>query len=454
MRLPQLPTTSLGLYCIGCWLGANKPLDWLGISPLLPLSIWVFVLSLGHHIHRYRVWHWAMVGLASLACGYRFTMVRLADLNPEIPLTPLSFQARIVDAPDVRSTSIQLTLMPLDFPDYPHRILARVDRYPNWEYNQTVQFSGQLEAAEALDGFDYPNYLRRFGITAVSSRPALRLVAPAQLNAKLVLFRLRSWIETKYNQLLPEPEASLMSGIMIGSRRSIPEEIQADLRTTGTSHIVAISGSNVTIALSVLGAVLPLRTAKQFFIATLMAGSLISIMTGASSAVIRGAGMAILVRFLRFRERRQYSASLILISATGMLAFNPLLISYDPGFQLSFGAFTGLTIFSQPLGLLFQKLRLTKLVPGFFKAAFIETTAASLGTAPVTYFIYHTVNWLGLLVNPLILWLVPIAMLAGGLILLLGSIPLLNHLISLCGWSALNLLLKIITWGAQLGSQP
>lgn len=389
-----------------------------------------------------------------LPCGLLLGWLHAAlwhrDTQRPLPTNPQELVGWISEDPDIRSDRQFLTITLRNRPDLPPRILVRTDRYPEWDFGAQATFTGTLEAPEQFDErFDYPMYLRRFQIGAIMERPQIRHYQPATTpGLRGHLYRIRHAIEQTYNKTLPEPESGLMSGILLGSKRAIPEHVQEALRATGTSHIVAISGSNVTIVLNALVLLLPLTTRRSHLIITLGAGIFLSLLTGASASVVRGACVAALSRFLLWQERAVSPTSLLLTSAGIMVAFNPLLLRGDPGFQLSFGAYAGLLYLGKPLTSWINRIRFFRFVPDFLRSSCAETTAASLGTAPVTAALFGSVTILGLVVNPLILWIIPLAMASGTAQLLVGWIPGVTELVALISWGLLHLLLKIIDFFA------
>lgn len=437
-----LPTTALLMFLIGVGYGTEKVWNGPQWTQWLLLTVWIIPLCRVRRFFPGLV----IIGLAGISGYLRTTTVNRWLFQP-LPEGVVTVSGTIVGAPDIRSERIMLTIKP-DNPSMP-RILVRTDRYPGWAYGERASFTGRLEAPEQFDEhFDYPLYLQRSGVTAIMERPRVSDRSPAPITAFGVLYQIREAIETRFNRSMPEPEASLMSGILLGSRRAIPQEVQENLRTTGTSHIVAISGSNVTIMLTVLVRILPVwRRSAQFRI-TLLAGTFLSAMTGATASVVRGSFVAALSSFLKAQERPAPPLTILAFSAAVLCAVNPLLLMGDPGFQLSFGAYGGLLFLGGHVTRWVEAVPGLRKVPSLLKSAFAETAAASLGTAPVSWFLFGTVNTLGLIVNPLILWMIPLAMAAGFFQLLVFALPFIEQQFALTGWLTLHAVLAVITFFA------
>jgi competence protein ComEC len=315
--------------------------------------------------------------------------------------------------------------------------LAHAPPYPQYSYGQTVTIIGKAKQVSTFEGFDYPLFLERQGATHSIQNAQVALQSEAPLDLKKFLFSLRSYLERKIETHLPEPESSLLNGILLGSNQNLSEELTQTLRNTGTSHIVAISGANVTIVVGLLVLLLPLYTLKSQRNATIVISLLLITMTGASASVVRGGVVASLGSCVKAAGRRKNLCGIILLPACCMLMWNPLYLKADPSFQLSLAAYSGILLLSPSLEVLLGKIVST--LPSAVSSAFKETAAATLGTLPVSFLVFGSVSWLGLLVNPAVLWLLPVITILGGIFLII-PISLVGNLL----WLALHVFLEII----------
>ena len=355
----------------------------------------------------------------------------------------------ISDAPDIRTDHQLLTVTP----DGSHAaILLYAHRYPSHRYGDRLIITGVIEHPGSLTNFDYPLFLERFGILGTEMRPkkieTVGYAPPILIVANL--YQLREVLEERINQNIPEPEASFLAGIMLGSKRAIPADVQAQLKVTGTTHIVAISGENITVLLVIILKALPVITGRRRFWLTLIIAVFMSALTGNSASVIRGAAIGSLIAFVRSRSRRAWPLSLLLCGTAACLLSNPLLLAADPGFQLSISAFAGLLFFG-PLGTkLISRPPLNHLHP-MTAAALVETVAATLGTLPLDFRLFGQLSLIGFVVNPLILWLIPPITTLALLYLSVGVLPGVITLIKLPLWLLLHAMLLLISWFGNLG---
>lgn len=450
------------LLSTGIWFGTNLKLR--NIAPFWAIQIATFtILALGIIKVLSRPNQAKVLTLAwcfiLLLCGLSLTTQYRFEHSISYPKQSLAFTAIIVEPPDLRLTKQYLTLKPTHplghdptGTETTGLILTKAPRFPAFSMDQVLEVQGSIQAPEPVQDFDYPLYLLKSGISGIMNKPALKPALQTNQPSLLSYFyTLRTKLEFQAKIYLPEPEAAFLNGILLGSKRAIPEDVQADLKATGTTHIVAISGANITIMLGLLAGILPLYSLLSQFQATILAAGFITVLTGGSASVIRGALVAIVGKYLRFKGRRIYPLGLFLLCFNLILIYNPLMLKADPGFQLSFAAYFGLMYFSKPLEYIFQKLSFLKL-PLPIQSASIETTAATLGTAPVSLLNFGQVAPLGLLVNPLILWLLPLTTLLGFCLIALGLSPLnlgyLNLIVSLPLWLCLHSILSVISFFA------
>ena len=214
------------------------------------------------------------------------------------------------------------------------------------------------------------------------------------------------------NRVLPETESNLLLGILIGARKALPKEVIDNFNITGTSHIIAISGYNISIIATSL-------TFVSFYIGRKLNTWLILIivcsfviMSGASSSVVRAAIMGSLF-LLAGRAGRLYAiVPSLCFAAFIMLLWNPYILYFDASFQLSFLATAGIVFIVPPLNQLFERL------PKLFgvKEILITTFAAIVSTLPLILHTFGRLSLVAPLTNILILPFVPATMLFGFLI--------------------------------------
>jgi competence protein ComEC len=313
-------------------------------------------------------------------------------------------------------------------------LLARVLPGTDYHYGDMVRLRGHLDTPPSGEDFSYQDYLARQGIysfmpTAEATLLPFRLGDPV-LDA---LYRFKDKTVERVHRIFPEPEASLLAGILLGDDNGIPADLQQAYKNTGTAHIIAISGFNIAIIAGLFVLIFGrLLGRRKGAIAAVVGVILYTIFVGASPSVVRAAIMGSLSIFALQMGRRQNGFTTLAFTAALMAAANPNIL-WDVGFQLSFAATLGLVLFGPPLQDWFTGL-LSRHIPsqraaqigGLIGAYVLFTWAAQLTTLPIIAYQFGTISLVSLLANPFILPVQPAVMVLGGLALMLSflSLPL------------------------------
>ena len=255
------------------------------------------------------------------------------------------------------------------------------------------------------------------------------------------------------NHVLPEPHAGLLNGILFGTKATLSKELYNALIRTGTLHIVALSGMNITIiALIMRSILLPFVSRRVASFLTILGIILFVWFVGASPSVVRAAIMGS-ISLLAIALGRQAWSLLSWVLALGiMLVIKPSWIG-DISFQLSALATIGIILFGGSVPSYDpQKNKTTKEAQrmlGVFKKSIIEnfrlTLAAQVFTIPLIFFQFHRLSLVSPLSNVFIGWTIQIITILGLLISFAGfiSIPL-AQIIALPTWVLLQYLLTMV----------
>lgn len=309
-------------------------------------------------------------------------------------------------------------------------------------YGSTVEVTGSVRLPEKDD--HYAHYLQSRGIVATMSFGRIKVTGENRGNPFFrVLFWTRKSLEDRLTLLFPEPEASLITGLLTGSRGSMPPGLSDAFRDTGLTHIVAISGSNITIILMLLQHALFFVPLKWRLVPSWVAITLFVLFVGASASAVRAGVMGsiglVAVHFGRQRDARLA----ILWSAFLMLLWNPSYLWYDAGFQLSFLAILGIT---EVLPVLQKQ---TEKLPelGGVTESLVTTIAAQIATTPWIAFAFGRLSTIAPLSNVILTPLIPASMALGTISLIVGLFSVtLGRIIALLAW----LPLALVTRGAML----
>jgi competence protein ComEC len=164
----------------------------------------------------------------------------------------------------------------------------------------------------------------------------------------LWLYRFRAHLIEIIARIFPAPESGLITGIILGPRNNISDDLYNAFRNSGTSHIIAISGFNIAILAALISAIC-LRAFGHWkgAITALIAIALYAMLVGGGASVVRASIMGGLAIMAQQIGRKQAGLNTLALTAFVMLLFNPMLL-WDVGFQLSFFATLGLVWFASP----------------------------------------------------------------------------------------------------------
>jgi len=249
---------------------------------------------------------------------------------------------------------------------------------------------------------------------------------------------LREALAEPLRRLLPEPEGGIVRGIVLGERAAVDADLASAFARSGTSHLLAISGFNMTlvataVALVARGRVRPAITAALTVACVLT----YSVLVGLAPSVARAAVMAIVASLgLAFGRRPATDNALALAVAT-MVGIDASAIG-DVGFLLSATATAGLLYLGDPLA------RRLAFLPGAIRQGLATTLAATLPTIPIIAAVFGRVSLVSPLANLAAVPLFPPLMLAGAATASLGAISLeLAQVPGLLAY-ALALLLRLV----------
>jgi competence protein ComEC len=365
-----------------------------------------------------------------------------------------SFTGLILMSPDLRDKN-QLVVVLSDDPigqdvhGNPARIrvLVTADRYLPLTTGQRLRVKSTVEPPQRKGVFHYPLYLEQRRISAIARRAEVTVLeqTPKLFHPLDPFTVIRQWCEYRIAKSLSDPEASFAAGLVLGSRKLMPANLQDDLKLTGTTHLIAVSGANITFMIGGLLAVSPYRTRRQRAALILAGATAIAAITGGSASVVRGATAVSISTLIQACSRKPWPLVSFLLVMAILLTFSPLMLRADPSFQLSCSAYGGLLALSSWVTKALQQVRF----PAFLSQSLSETVAATIGTAPLSLAMGTFTPW-GLLANPLVLWIIPYATLWSFLVILVGWIPIISVICGLVAWAILHLALSSITFSARI----
>ncbi len=338
---------------------------------------------------------------------------------------------RVSEEPDIREEKTKLTIesekLVVEKKEIlvSGKILTTVGRYPEYKYGDKLKIEGELKTPPVFEDFNYRNYLKKDGIISVIYYPEVRLLKRGEYQnvfswfyGRILLFK-SNLRKVLYSNLSP-PYSFILGAMVLGDKSKMPQDLKEKLNTAGVRHITAVSGMHVVILSGIIMSfLLSLGFWRgQAFYFSLLILFLFILMIGAHPSAIRAGIMGGLLLFGEKIGRRNVSIRGLVLACFLMLAFNPFLLLYDAGFQLSFLAVAGIIYF----GSFFK--RLFNFVPEVLKlrGILVMTFSAQVFTFPLLIYHFGRISLVTPLVNLLVLPVVYWIMISGFVFLLLGLI--------------------------------
>lgn len=263
------------------------------------------------------------------------------------------------------------------------------------------------------------------------------------------LLSFSSRFETATERFLPEPESALAEGLLLGGDRRLPETVRETFRDAGLTHIVAVSGFNISVIAGyflLFGILLflPRKRAAPF---SLFATVAFVFVAGAPPSAVRALFMVGTLLLAQWLGRRYESLFALVFVAGAMLLFNPLLLVHDVGFQLSFLATAGIVLSTPFIG---RAVRNMPKPAAIFLEAFLLTIAANLLLIPVLFATFGSFSPMAIPVNTVLLPLVPVSMLFSFLVGFFGMFSAtLGTILSFPAYATLHLIVEGARFGAR-----
>ena len=365
----------------------------------------------------------AFAAIAFLFGGYRMDITKESDRSLDDKVgQKASLVGSVCDEPRKKETTQSFCFVPFGTNS---RVLVTAGRYPAYEYGETLAISGKLDLPENFETyaggpeFDYVSYLGKDGIRYTMFRPEIEAAGEDGGDPIMnMLFGVKGAFIEQMQDLFPEPESSLLGGLLLGDRGSLPKDITEEFKVAGLVHILVLSGYNVTIVAE------SLMKAFSFLPQTFGRGMgalsivLFALMTGASATTIRASIMALIVILARSTSRRYDVARALFAAAFLMVLHNPSILAFDVSFQLSFLATLAL-VYVSPL----VEDKLSWVTERWNIREILSTTIATQAfVLPFLVYTMGQVSLISLLTNILVLPFVPYVMLGGFVSIVLGFI--------------------------------
>ncbi len=323
---------------------------------------------------------------------------------------------KIVNEPEVDTDKTRLVVEAEKIKNFPAqgKILVTTGLYPEFSFGDQAELKCKLKKPES-ENFPYDRYLARYDIYSVCYYPKIiSIVGFSQARGGgwrdsfyNFIFKVKNIARTQIEAGLSEPEAGLARGFILGDLKNIDSELSRKFAQIGISHIVAISGENITIVVGIIMALclgIGLNRKSSFYLSTFFL-ILYIILVGAPASAMRAGLMGFLVIWALYLGRLNKIVNAFALAAAIMLFFNPKLLRDDIGFQLSFLALISIAYVYPIFKTWFEKIKIPELFG--IREGLAITVAAQIMTLPVTIYNFGQISLIAIFANLFVLWTLP-----------------------------------------------
>lgn len=342
----------------------------------------------------------------------------------------------VIEPPDYRDnyTNLRLKVTAVDTGDreLPANglLLVRVSNNQVFHYGDMLRLRGKLKTPPENEDFSYRDYLAAQHIHSYMSSAVVTILPGNGGNPfSRAMYAFKDRALNNIYRLFPDPESSLLAGILLGVDTGLTDKLQQAFKDTGTAHIIAISGFNISIIAGLFVTFFSkFLGPRRGAVLAVLGIAFYTVLVGADAAVVRAALMGSLALVAKQVGRRQFALNTLLAVALVMCLWNPLYL-WDVGFQLSFFATLGLILYADPFSQFANRI-IARVFPAsaaeksaeLFSEFVLLTLAAQVTTIPIMAYHFQRISLVSFIANPFILPPQPAVMILGGFAVLLSLI--------------------------------
>jgi len=358
--------------------------------------------------------------LLAMALGLGRYKISIPRLGPEdisfYQEEEIIFRAKIVERPVEKMDKIQLTVEAQELAGRSVRgrvlITLPLITEQNYHYGDLLRVEGKLYPPQDFPAFSYTNYLARYEIYSLCYYPQIKIIARDQGNFFFAgLNKLKNKVKDKIDLYFTQPQGAVIAALLLGLKNELPDFLRDQFARAGLAHLLAISGLHITILCLILSAfwtsVLVINRRQAFYLTAALV-VLFVILAGIPASAVRAAIMGLSLAYAGTIGRPGSSWRILLMAAALMLAINPYLLKADVGFQLSFLAVLGISLFNDGFERFFRWVPNQDYWP--LRSYLAISLSAQVLTLPLVFYKFGTLSLIAPLSNILVLPFLPLAM--------------------------------------------
>lgn len=360
-----------------------------------------------------------------LLCWYRWQSVVQDNQFANLIGQKIDMYGWVMAEPSQSSSGNQIIVIKPD--GFSQKLRISLFNFSSVQRGDRVKLTGAVKLPENFNGFNYVKYLQKDNIFAEVSKAQIIPLYRQKDNWRNTLIDVKYYIAQKISHQLSEDNAGLILGMLVGDDSKISQGIKTIFQKTGLTHVLVVSGFNLTILASSIGIMAWLVGRRLTDILSLIIIWSFVLLVGLQGSVVRAGIMVSLLLAARLARRLSYSYITLFWAIFIMTAINPLQLFYDIGFQLSIAATIGV--------LQAYRLKILWNNDGMLSEILWPSVGAIIYTAPIVAYYFQIFSVVALPANLLIVPTIPILMLLGVLILIPGvnliAVPLVDLILTI-----------------------
>lgn len=331
------------------------------------------------------------------------------------------FEGIVLSNPERGSDKTQLMVDVFNRDKKIGKVLIFTDKYSPIKYGNRIKVEGIIKVPQKIDNFDYQGYLAKEGVSVIVSFPKIEIIESKESFLGMI-YSFKEELGGRIRDNLSPSLSSILEAMILGNDQKMDKETKSKLSVSGLSHVIAISGSHIVIFSAMLFEVLLFLGLwrKQALLGSIFFTLFYVFLVGLPASGVRAGIMVGLLFLAQLISRQSFNLRTLVIAASAMLLFNPLLLKFDLGFQLSFMAVLGIIltgpVFNKWLDFIFRgKLK-------WLQEIMAMTISAQIFTLPLLISSFGYFSIISLLSNIVVLPITPLLMALGILVPILGMI--------------------------------
>ncbi|GEM_PF-3195748 len=366
------------------------------------------------------------------------------EISLRSPEQANEFTGRVVSEPMVRPRSVryQLTTDKL-----PLNVLITTSRDRRFNYGDKLRVRGDISRPGGINGFDYESFLLKENISHTAYYPQIEKLESDPHPFYSRLYSAKDHMREQLRDHIPHPHYTIIGAMTLGDSQLVPPDLGDKFGLSGIRHIIAVSGTHISIIMGMILALLhavPRMTTKRAWLPAVSFLVLYVLLVGAPASAIRSAVMGGISLLALAGGRSHAAQRALLLAAVFMLLYNPLLLRFDIGFQLSFAALLGIIYISPFIHHLLQpwadrlcrgsssvhsfnnfitnKIGIEQ--PNYLVLSLIAVSlGAELAVSPLVAYHFGYFSLVGPLTNLLVMPLIPLLLAASFVFLFISWLP-------------------------------